>query len=60
MRKTFNELKLSPELAAELHLRGYHTLDDLKVLTTQLLHRIPGMEGENWHKVADALGRPRS
>ncbi|RVP11817.1 hypothetical protein CN085_24035 [Sinorhizobium meliloti] len=51
------DLKLRPSLLRELSQTGYKVVGDMQHLPTAELLRIPGMGGNDWRKIAKALGR---
>ncbi|WP_234895884.1 hypothetical protein [Sinorhizobium meliloti] len=51
------DLKLRPSLLRELNQTGYKVVGDMQHLPTAELLRIPGMGGNDWRKIAKALGR---
>ncbi|RVP30793.1 hypothetical protein [Sinorhizobium meliloti] len=51
------DLKLRPSLLRELNQTGYEVVEDMQHLPTAELLRIPGMGGNDWRKIAKALGR---
>ncbi|ASP93123.1 hypothetical protein [Sinorhizobium meliloti] len=51
------DLKLRPWLLRELNMIGYEVVGDLQHLPTAELLRIPRMGGQDWRKIAKALGR---
>jgi hypothetical protein len=50
-------LKLSPDALLSLTQRGYLTVVDLAGLSTVEILRIPDVNGQDWLKLARALGR---
>jgi hypothetical protein len=57
MDTNLSDLKLRPWLLRELNLTGYEVAGDLQHLPSAELMRIPGMSGDDWRKIAKALGR---
>ncbi|WP_322883286.1 hypothetical protein U8C37_09335 [Sinorhizobium medicae] len=51
------DLKLRPSLLRELNQTGYEVVGDMQNQPTPELLRIPGMGGQDWRKIAKALGR---
>ncbi|MCM5693358.1 hypothetical protein M8037_32370 [Sinorhizobium meliloti] len=51
------DLKLRPSLLRELNQIGYEVVGDMQNQPTPELLRIPGMGGQDWRKIAKALGR---
>ncbi|ASQ01945.1 hypothetical protein CN128_33315 [Sinorhizobium meliloti] len=48
---------LRPSLLRELNQTGYEVVGDMQNQPTPELLRIPGMGGQDWRKIAKALGR---
>ncbi|RVG19365.1 hypothetical protein CN233_36295 [Sinorhizobium meliloti] len=57
MSTKLEDLKLKPWLLVELNQLGYDVVEDMQHLPTAELLRIPGMGGQDWRKIAKALGR---
>ncbi|RVK95638.1 hypothetical protein CN150_14695 [Sinorhizobium meliloti] len=57
MSTKLEDLKLKPWLLVELNQLGYEVVEDMQHLPTAELLRIPGMGGNDWRKIAKALGR---
>ncbi|RVG74083.1 hypothetical protein [Sinorhizobium meliloti] len=57
MSTKLEDLKLKPWLLVELNQLGYEIVEDMQHLPTAELLRIPGMGGNDWRKIAKALGR---
>ena len=58
MTTNLKDLNLRPSLLEDLNQLGYETVEDLSQFDTPTLLRIPGMGGNQWRKIARALGRP--
>ncbi|WP_072642853.1 hypothetical protein [Sinorhizobium americanum] len=51
------DLKLTPWVLTELNQHGYEVIGDMQHLSSVEILRIPGVCGQDWRKIAKALGR---